>query len=194
MFVSWADYLYGHEGADKTNKCISDLGGHFQRESIPLEHLKGEEPILFMGITLDGSPLFLHHITDLGSTRQEPDPSLVALVGFQTSTTVIGMTLKDSFQDIPNKDEDTIEVPPFTKLAAATTASAFKKVETTSKSAILETLGLLLPVPPFLIPCIASNFHISFKDLATPALPTSRTRKSPARMARPCRKMDTAKH
>jgi hypothetical protein len=164
MFASWADYLYGHEGADQTNKCISDLGGRFRRESIPLEHLKGEESILFMGIASNGSPMFLHHITDLGSTRREPDPSLVALVGFQKSTTVIGLTLANGFQDIPNKDEHTIRVPPFPKLASATTSLAFKKVETTSKSPILETLGLL-PVPPFLIPCIASNSHSSFEEL-----------------------------
>jgi hypothetical protein len=74
MFPSWADYLCGHEGADETNKCSSDLGEQFRRESISLDHLKGEEAILFMGIASDGSPLFLHHITELGSTRRDPNP------------------------------------------------------------------------------------------------------------------------
>jgi hypothetical protein len=73
MFPSWADYLCGHKGADKTNKCSSDLGEQFRCKSIPLEQgLKGEQAILFMGITSDGSLLFLHHITDLGSTRRDP--------------------------------------------------------------------------------------------------------------------------
>jgi hypothetical protein len=164
MFPSWADYLCGHEGADETNKCSSDLGERFRRESIPLNHLKGEEVILFMGIALDGSPLFLHHITDLGSTRREPNPSIVALAGFQRSTTVVAITSKDCFRDVPNKDEDTIKVPAFSKLASATTASAFKWVETVAKSPTLKTLGIL-PVPPFLIPCLASNSHSSFEEL-----------------------------
>jgi hypothetical protein len=61
---------------------------------------------------------------------------------------------------VPNKDEDTIKVPTFSKLASATTASAFKRVKTTAESPTLETLGIL-PVPPFLIPCLASNSHSS---------------------------------
>jgi hypothetical protein len=51
-----------------------------------------------MGIASDGSPLFLHHITDLRSTRREPHASIVALVGFQRSTTVVAVTSKDCFQ------------------------------------------------------------------------------------------------
>lgn len=163
MFASWADYLYGHPGAADTNKCITELGLRFRRQSIPLEHLKGEEPILFMGIASDGSPLFLHHITDLGSTRREPAPSIVALVGFQTSSTVIGMTQTDCFRDIPNRDDDTIKVPPFAKLSSANSPSAFQKVDATSKH-LLTTLGIL-PIPPFLIPCITSNPHSSFAAL-----------------------------
>jgi hypothetical protein len=130
----------------------------------PLDHLKGEEAILFMGTASDGSPLFLHHITDLGSTRQEPNPSIVALVGFQRSTTVVAITPKDCFRDVPNKDEDTIKVPTFSKLAPATTESAIKRAEMAAKSPTLETPGIL-PVPPFLIPCLASNSHSSFKEL-----------------------------
>jgi hypothetical protein len=101
---------------------------------------------------------------DLGSTRQEPDPSLVALVGFQKPTTVVGLTTKNCFRDVPNKDEDTIKVPTFSKLASATTASAFRRIETSSKSPTLETLGIL-SVPPFLVPCLASNSHSSFEEL-----------------------------
>jgi hypothetical protein len=86
-----------------------------------------------MGIASDGSPLFLHHITDLGSPRRDPNPSIVALVRFQRSTTVVAITSEDCFRDVPNKDEDTIKVPIFSKLASATTASAFKRAETAEK-------------------------------------------------------------
>jgi hypothetical protein len=77
---------------------------------------------------------------------------------------VVAITSEDCFQDVPNKDKDTIKVPTFSKLASATTASAFKQVETAAKSPTLETLGIL-PVPPFLIPCLASNSHSSFEEL-----------------------------
>jgi hypothetical protein len=163
-FTSWADFLCGHEGAEDTNKCISDLGGRFKREGIPLESLKGEESILFMGIASDGSPMFLHHITDLGSTRREPEPSIVALVGFQKSTTVVGITMSDCFRDVPNLTKETIKVPSFSKLSSATTSLAFRKVEVSSKSPTLTTLGIL-PVPPFLIPCIAGHSHSTFEEL-----------------------------
>lgn len=167
MFASWADYLFGHKGADETNKCVSELGKRFERSTLPLEHFKGEESILFMGVASDGSPLFFHHVTDMGSTRREPDPSIVALVGFQKSTTAIGVNLDDCFRDVPNKDEETIKVPPFSKLISATTSLAFQKLEPTSKSSPLTTLTTLaiLPVPPFLVPCIASNPHSTFEEL-----------------------------
>jgi hypothetical protein len=107
-----------------------------------------------MGIASDESPLFLHHITDLGSTRREPNPSIVALVGFQRSTTVVAITSKDCFRDVPNKDKDTIKVPTFSKLASATTALAFKRVETAAKSLTLETLGIPPSVTiPDPLPC-----------------------------------------
>jgi hypothetical protein len=117
-----------------------------------------------MGIASDGSPLFLHHITVLESTRREPNPSIVALVGFQRSTAVVAITSEDCFQDVPNKDKDTIKVSTFSKLASATTALAFKRVKTAAKSPTLETLGILR-VPPFLIPCLVSNSHSSFEEL-----------------------------
>jgi hypothetical protein len=72
MFPSWADYLCGHDGAAATNRCIDELAGCFGRGSTTaLENLRGEEAILFLGIAMDGSPLFVHHVTDLGSTRIE---------------------------------------------------------------------------------------------------------------------------
>jgi hypothetical protein len=77
---------------------------------------------------------------------------------------VVAITSKDCFRDVPNKDEDTIKVPTFSKLSSATTASAFKRVKTAAKSPTLETLGIL-PVPPFLIPRLASNSHSSFEEL-----------------------------
>jgi hypothetical protein len=163
-FPSWADFLCGHDGAEETNRSISDLGDRFRRNSYPLENLKGEEAILFLGIASDGSPLLLHHLTDLGSTRRDPEPSIIALVGLQKSTTVVGIATGDCFRDIPEDNEETIKVPPFPKLASATTPLAFKNVEPPSKSPSLMTLGVI-PVPPFLLPCFANNAHSSFEEL-----------------------------
>jgi hypothetical protein len=134
MFLSWADYLCGYEGAGKREECSSDLWEQFLRESIPLEHPKGEEAILFMGITSNGAPLFLHHIIDLGSTRPEANTMIVALASFQKLTTVVGITTKDCFRHVPSKEEDTIKVLTFAKLALATTALAFKTAAKTPPS------------------------------------------------------------
>ncbi len=94
-FSSWADFLCGHDGAEDSSKGITGLGDIFGYNSSPIGHLKGEESILFLGISSDGSPLFLHHLTDLGSTRRDPEPVLVALAGLQKSTTVIGLSAED---------------------------------------------------------------------------------------------------
>jgi hypothetical protein len=137
-FASWADYLCGHDGAEESNQDISSLGERFSQGAEPVENLKGEEATLFLGISADGSPLFLHHIANLGSTRRAPEPTLVALVGLQKSTIVIGLTPRDCFASIPSGGEEEDEageffVPPFSKLSLSTTASAFKKASPSSK-------------------------------------------------------------
>jgi hypothetical protein len=82
-----------------------------------------------MGITSDRSPIFLHHINDLGGTRRDPQQSIIALAGLQKSMMVIGITIGDYSQDRP----DAIKVPPFSKLVSVTTPMAFKKFKTASK-------------------------------------------------------------
>jgi hypothetical protein len=82
-FPLWADFFCGHDGADAINKFIIDLRARFQHGSLLLYHFTGEGGILFIGITSDGSPLFLDHITHLGSVTRGPELSVVALVGLQ---------------------------------------------------------------------------------------------------------------
>jgi hypothetical protein len=124
-FSSWADFLSGHDGATESSKGITKLGDIFGYNSSPIGQLKGEESILFLGISSDGSPLFLHHLTDLWSTWCNPDPVLVTLVGLQKSTTVIRLLADDCFGIIPGNAEDDYNLddytlPTFAKLEAAT--------------------------------------------------------------------------
>jgi hypothetical protein len=168
-FASWADYLCGHDGAEESNQNISSLGERFSQGAEPVENLKGEEATLFLGISADGSPLFLHHVANLGSTRRAPEPALVALVGLQKSTIVIGLTPRDCFASIPSGGEEDeageFFVPPFSKLLPSATASTFKKASPSSKHPLSLEAGCLIPVPPFLVPCMAENAHSSFAEL-----------------------------
>jgi hypothetical protein len=141
-FSSWADFLSGHDGAAESSQGITELGDIFGYNSLPIGQLKGEESILFLGISSDGSPLFLHHLTDLGNTRRDPEPILVALVGLQKSTTVIRLSAEDCFGNIPSNSEDGYDLddyalPTFTKLVAAATTAAFRKTApVTTKHAV----------------------------------------------------------
>jgi hypothetical protein len=145
------------------------LGERFSQGAEPVENLKGEEATLFLGISADGSPLFLHHVANLGSTRRAPEPALVALVGLQKSTIVNVLIPRDCFASIPSGEEEDeageFFVPPFLKLSLSTTASAFKKASPSSKHPLSLEVRCLIPVPPFLVPCMAENAHSSFAEL-----------------------------
>jgi hypothetical protein len=82
-FVTWADYLCDHKGSQEINQDIATLGKNFEHGSIPTVSLRGEEATLFLGISADGSPLFLYHLEDLGSTKASKEPNLIAIVGLQ---------------------------------------------------------------------------------------------------------------
>jgi hypothetical protein len=106
-FATWADYLFAHDGASETNKGIDTLGDNFLSPESALGNLRGEEAILFLGIAPDGTPLFVHHLTDLGSNRRSTDPFLVAIAGLQKSTTVVKLSPADGLGPIPSgEDED----------------------------------------------------------------------------------------
>jgi hypothetical protein len=115
-FATWADYLCGHDGAEETNVDIENLGASFEHNKEPIDIIRGEEAVLFLGISDDGSTLFIHHITDLGHTRHDPDPQLVALVA-------IGLP-RDCFGSIPSgrdeDDETDFSVPSFARLSSVT--------------------------------------------------------------------------
>jgi hypothetical protein len=90
--ASWADYLCDHDGADGSNQdIILSLGKRFSHHNSQpaADNLEGKESTLFLGISTDGSPLFLHHFANLGSTRRAPELILMALVGLQKSTTTV---------------------------------------------------------------------------------------------------------
>jgi hypothetical protein len=90
----------------------------------------------------------------------------MALVGLQKSLTVIGLTPRECFANIPSAREDDkagkFFMPPFSKLSSLTTAGAFKKATPSNKNPLSLEAGCLRPVPPFLIPCLAKNAHSSF--------------------------------
>jgi hypothetical protein len=169
-FASWADYLFcGHDRAEESKQDISSLGERFSQGAEPVENLKREEAILFLGISADGTPLFLHHVANLGSISQAPEPALVALAGLQKSTIVIGLNPRDCFASIPSGGEENkageFFVPPFSKLSSLTTASAFKTASWSNKHPMSLEARCLIPVPPFLVPCMAENAHSSFTEL-----------------------------
>ncbi len=151
-FASWADFLCGHDGAEESNQDISSLGKRFSQEAEPVKNLKGEEAALFLGISADGTPLFLHHIANLGSTRRVSEPALLALVRLQKSLTGIGLTPRDCFARISSGGEEDqggiFFVPPFSKLLSFTTARAFKKAPLSKHPMPLEA-PCLIRVPPF---------------------------------------------
>jgi hypothetical protein len=93
-FLSWADFLLGHDGAEASSRGIHALAERFAHGSSPVADnaLRGEEATLFLGIAPAGSPLLLHHLTDLCSTRKHPEPMLVALAGMKKATSVIRLT------------------------------------------------------------------------------------------------------
>jgi hypothetical protein len=132
IFSSWADYLAGHEGAEASSKGITELAENFAHRATPSpSKLKGEEAILFLGISPDGSPLLIHHLTDLGGTRREPLPNLVALAGLQKSTSVVKLTTEDCFANIPSGTDDLAaehHLPAFSKLVSAASLGAFTRV------------------------------------------------------------------
>jgi hypothetical protein len=169
LFPTWADFLCGHEGAAETNKSIADIGAHFKplpdEASFPLDRLRGEEGTLFLGIAPNGSPAFVHHITDLGSTQARPEPNLVGLMGVNNTTTVVAIDHSKYFGAIEWENEAELNVPSFMKLKASISASAFNSVSPSGKSPTkIDTLRLI-PLPPFLLPCISSHSHSSFKQL-----------------------------
>jgi hypothetical protein len=169
-FSSWADYLAGHNGSEESSTGISELARRFEYGSSPLSHLKGEEAIVFLGISADGSPLLVHHLTDIGSTRKDPLPDLVALAGLRQSTSVVRLSMEDCFATIPSGMDDTDEeyyLPSFSKLVDTSSPGAFAEVSLSQTKMILALECLcLIPLPPFLIPCIASHHaHSGFAEL-----------------------------
>jgi hypothetical protein len=171
-FASWADYLCGHHGAEESNQDMSSLGERFSQGAEPVENLKGEEAALFLEISADGTPLFLHHVANLGSTRWAPERALVALVGLQKSTIVIGLNPRDCLASIPSGGEEDeageLFVPPFSKLLPSTMASAFKKASPLNKHPMSLEARCFIPVPPFLVSCMAENAHNLFTQLGLP--------------------------
>jgi hypothetical protein len=169
LFPSWADFLTGHDEADEANANVGEIGERFGFDAAGeiADNLKGEASTLFLGMAADGSPLLLHHITDLGSTRREPEPSLVALMGLQGTSTVVRVELSDCFAGIPIDESELASdyaLPSFTKLLTTATTEAFRKSKPQSKHAFLRCLSLV-PVPPFLVPCVAANAHGDFGEL-----------------------------
>jgi hypothetical protein len=151
-FATWADDLCGYYGSLETNKELDTLGESFLSPDDALDNLRGDESTLFMGIAPDGSPLFAHHMTDLGSNRRSTDPILVAIVGLHRGTTVVQLEPVDCLGSIP-------------KLLAAGTAEGFDACKPSkNNTASLQSL-CLLPLPPFLIPCVAANTHSSLAEL-----------------------------
>jgi hypothetical protein len=134
-----------------------------------LSHLKGEEAIIFLGISADGSPLLVHHLSNVGSTRKDPLPNSVALAGLRQATSVVRLPMEDCFVTIPSGTDGTDEeyyLPSFSKLVTASSAGGFAKVTPSQTKTILALECLcLLPLPPFLIPCIASHAHSGFAEL-----------------------------
>ena len=130
VFSTWADFLCGHDGSQETNKGTDILGSHFVSSVDALDNLRGEGGTLFMGIASDGSPLFVHHLTDLGSNRLSAEPYLVALVGLQKSTTVVKLAPSASLGPIPGTDDHVEEidfvVPTTAKLMSAASPESFK--------------------------------------------------------------------
>jgi hypothetical protein len=164
-FDTWAEFLCGHEGAEEENRLIQELAAKFKHGCEPVKKgdLKGEEASLFLGIASDASLLFIHHLMNLGGTRRSPDPALVAIVGLQKSTTVVGL-LKDCFENLPAGGAG-IPVPPFSKLSRAATPAKFTAVEPPEKDPPTFSSLTLLPVPPFLIPSMTAIAHGSFAEL-----------------------------
>jgi hypothetical protein len=109
LFPTWADFLCGHDSASETNKSITDIGARFMPASdespFPFDRLRGEESTLFLGIAPNGSPVFVHHITDLRSTRTTPEPELVGLMGLHKFTTVVAIDHSECFGAIKWEDK-----------------------------------------------------------------------------------------
>jgi hypothetical protein len=162
----------GHDGVDDSSQGTFSLGERFRHDSLPVNNLKGEEFTLFLGISRDGSPLCLHHFTGLGSTIRWVRESvlLVALAGgLQQSLTVTGLTPRDYFASILSGRDDGIAseflVPPFLKLLSLCRAGTFKKLTPSSKHRLSLEALCLLPMPPFLVPCMAENAYSAFAEL-----------------------------
>jgi hypothetical protein len=168
-FSDGGDFLCGHDGATETNKSIADIGARFKPlpdEALsPLDRLRGEESTLFHGIAPNGSPAVVHRITDLRSTRIRPEPNLVGLRGLNKTTTVVAIDHSECFGAIEWEDETDLNVPSFMKLKASISASAFHSVSPAGKAPTKINTLRLIPLPPFLLPCIASHSHSSFKQL-----------------------------
>jgi hypothetical protein len=128
-FATWADYLCGHGGATETNKGVDALGDNFLSGEDAPNNLRGEEATLFVGIASDGSPLFVHHLTDLGSNRRSFNPLLMAIIGLHKSTTVVRLAPNDCLSTIPSGDDEDVQaefaVPNMPKLLAAETPDSF---------------------------------------------------------------------
>jgi hypothetical protein len=139
-FATWADFLCGHDGANVSNSGIADLGRLFEHGSTPLGNLKGEEATLFIGISPVGSPLFIHHLADLGSTQKDPKPSLVALAGLRTTTSIVRLTPADCFATIPSGSDDTAAeyyISSYVKLAASNSRAAFIATQSSTKHPLM---------------------------------------------------------
>jgi hypothetical protein len=172
VFATWADYLCGHDGADDTNEETNALGDSFDTPETALDNLRGEEATLFMGISPDGSPLFVHHLTDLGSNRRNSAPYLVGIVGLTKGATIVKLDPVECFGAIPsgNPDDDVVEdymVPTANKLAAAGTAEGFAACKPSASKNIYLSSLCLIPLPPFLVPCVSAHAHSSFAELGT---------------------------
>ena len=131
-FASCANYLCDHNGADKSNQDFPSLGERFLgQNSQPVDNLKGEESALFLVISTDGPPLFLHNVANLDSTRRAHRAHTCGSVGLQKSTTIIALMPRDCFTSIPSGRDSDINsdffVPPFLKLASLSTALACQK-------------------------------------------------------------------
>jgi hypothetical protein len=116
----WTDFLCGHENAAETNESIAEIGARFKpapgESPFPFNRLRGEESTLFLGVAPNGSPAFIHHITDLGSTHTTPEPELVGLMGLHKSTTIIAIDHSECFGAIEWEDEPELSVSSFVKL------------------------------------------------------------------------------
>jgi hypothetical protein len=129
-----------------------------------------KESTLFLGMSADGSSLFLHHVANLGSTRWLPDPVLMALlVGLPKSTNVPGLTPRGCLASILNGRDDDVAKKLFcgSLLEALVFEHSWRlqKIDTPEQAYTVPGGPLRTNNAILLVPRMAKNAHSSFAGL-----------------------------